>query len=252
VRDQAESDAATALDLLLGRYVRGEALVYRGSVSASDTESIFNTIPPPDPPAYTDHTMTSVEAIAGLVIGGADPQATLQLVSLSEEEIVIFQQIQSVSGVTKVNGILSLNEFGGPVAPCSGCAPDLLARPTTIAWTAQDAVWTDTSLAADYHVRSSVNLAVESPCDLTWDEMVAVDAYTYAAGNQGLGKFVGNGNEMVFHQRAVVTTANPSAHGACDGQQVPYSIDLYVNLSDLSVYGARNYVAGAPVSICAI
>ena len=153
-----------------------------------------------------------------------------------------------------MNGILANNEFGGPVGTCSACAPDLLARPTTIAWSNQDAVWTGTGVGADYHVVSSTSLSWDCPCALTWDEMVALDVHTLKDGGDiGLSNFVKEGNEMVWHKQGSIITAYPFANqGRCAGRSVPYTIDVYVNLADLSDYGVRNYVEGTPVMYCSI
>ena len=54
---------------------------------------------------------------------------------------------------------------------------------------------------------------------------------------------------MVVHAAGSVQTVAPSFR-TCDGQAVPYTIDRYINLTNLFDYGVRNYVAGIPTSVC--
>jgi hypothetical protein len=248
VRDAAETQEMAQLDRLFGRYMRGDVDVYRGSIDAHDTQSIYSRVPPFN--IYTDRTMTSDHAIASLVVDGTD-SVTLTVFSPAEQEYVVFAQSSSAPGVTSANGILLDAQYGGQVATCSGCAPDFFSDPTTVAWTNQDAVVIDETANAPYHVVSTMSLQLASPCSLTWDDLAALDDTTYGdQGDRGLGFFAKVGNAMVLHKTGAVQTKWPSGSGACDGEKAPYTIDLYVNLANLSDYGVQNYVGGAPVVVC--
>jgi hypothetical protein len=102
-------------------------------------------------------------------------------------------------------------------------------------------VSTEGGVFAAHDVTSSVDLHALSPCALTWDQIAAV--------NGDARGFVQEGNEMVLHSSGSVQTVAPSFR-MCDGQAVPYTIDRYINLTDLFDYGVRNYVAGSPTTVC--
>lgn len=240
------------LDDLVGRYLRGDAPVYRGSASARDNLSAFNP-PPPAAPIYTDTTMSSDQAIAALVIDLNAGTATLTVTSPCEQELIHVIQDRAAPGITQVNGVLATIAYGGWTATCTTCVPDFFGQPATLSWTDADATYDQGAPLPTNHIVSTASLQRESPCDLDWAQLVAIDANWITYGPQlGLGNFARVGNEMVWQHTGSVTLATPSAHGACDGLSVPYTDELYVSASDLGTYGVRSYVAKEPVSYCDI
>src|SRR3954447_24853376 len=59
VQAQAEAAGLAMLDRWLGRYLRGDAPVYRGAASARDTAANLNPPPLFASSPYTDHTLTA-------------------------------------------------------------------------------------------------------------------------------------------------------------------------------------------------
>jgi hypothetical protein len=241
-----------SLDDLIGRYLRGDAPVYRGSASARDNGSAFNP-PSPAAPIYMDTTMSSDQAIAALVLDASAGSATLTVTSPCEEKLIHVIQNRAAPGITQVNGVLATNQYGGLTASCSSCAPDLLAPPATLSWIEADATYDQGAPLPTNHITSTVALQRESPCDLDWAQLVAIDANSITDGSGlALSNFARVGNEMVWQHADSVSLATPSSHGACDGLYVPYTDELYVNAFNLGTYGVRKYVAQTPVSYCAI
>ncbi len=238
------------LDDLIGRYLRGDAPVYRGSASARDNGSAFNP-PPPAAPIYMDTTMSSDQAIAALVLDASAGTATLTVTSPCEQELIHVIQNRAAPGITQVNGVLATNQYGGLTASCTSCVPDLLGQPAMLSWTEADATYDQGAPLPTNHITSTAALQRESPCDLDWAQLVAIDANSITPGFD-MGNFARVGNEMVWQHSNSVSLATPSSLGACDGLYVPYTDELYVNASNLGTYGVRKYIAHTPVSYCAI
>jgi hypothetical protein len=238
------------LDDLIGRYLRGDAPVYRGSASARDNGSAFNPSPPAAP-IYMDTTMSSDQAIAALVLDASSGTATLTVTSPCEQELIHVIQNRAAPGITQVNGVLATNQYGGVIASCTSCVPDLFAKPAMLSWTGADATYDQGAPLPTNHITSTAALQRESPCDLDWAQIVAINANSITPGLD-LGNFARVGNEMVWQHSDSVSLATPSSLGACDGLYVPYTVELYVNAYDLGTYGVRKYVAHTPVSYCAI
>jgi len=239
--DPARAAANTAafqfLDEMVGRYLRGEAPVYRGSATAhANVDAVGNV---------SDQTMQTSSARAALIADAVI--ACLTVFSAPERERIFFQQQQALPATTFVSTIVPNGTYGGgplfPVnasnsATCTACAPDLASKPAALAWQGLEAVAASGSDAAPLDVTSSVELQRVSPCALTWDDVAAVSA-DYSTDL--LAPPPSDGVVVKTIVGSVVTkVATPRM---CDGIQVQYTIDAYINTVNLADYGVRNFTA---------
>jgi hypothetical protein len=240
VQGIAEGGGLGKLDRLVGRFLRQEAVVYHGMIEARETQS----------PGGTAQTLPQQSAIAGLTRGneellggegfsGAD---VLIVHGVESGAYVQFSQVKEQPGVTWVGTILGDNSVGGDTTSCTDCTPAFAEFPAEISFESLTATSTiqvndETGTPQDVtlEVAASVTLDAVAPCDLTFEDLILV--------NHGTGPlpFVQEGDEMILHDSGVAPIP-PTAPGMCGG--TAYTIDLYVNLSDLADYGVRNYEPG--------
>ena len=83
-----------------------------------------------------------------------------------------------------------------------------------------------------------------SPCELTFDQLNAVSA----DWPDRLQDFAAAGGKLVLQKHGSVVTKNASPR-TCDGVQVNYTIDLYVDPANPVDYGVANY-APQPGAFC--
>jgi hypothetical protein len=235
----AEATGFMGVDNFVGTYLRGTT--YVGSASAAQSKGIFGA------PIGAPMNFSTTSAVAALAIDSAG--AMLTVASPADHQRLMFQQQSASHVTTAVSEIYPDNSFpGGPSqASCSGCLPDLFAGSLSLAWTGAVAHFAGT-IRADgsvdeqaFDVTSSASLTLQSPCELTWDQIAVL--------NGGALGYTQIGNEMIAHGNGSIQTVAPSFR-MCDGQAVPYTIDSYVELTNLFHYGVRNYTAGTPVSVC--
>ncbi len=237
VRDTAQANEFAFVDATVGGYLRGDSPAYVGSASASDDSGTLG-----GPLSFSTES-----AIAAVVIS-AD-WALFTVASAADHERLILGQQTTSPDVTIAMGILPDGTYPGGYsdsATCTSCTPDFFTHPSSLMWSGVDANFPGSypdggGVFPAYDVTSSVDLQALSPCALTWNQIAALDG-----GPRG---FVQEGNEMVVHAAGSVQTVAPSFR-TCDGQAVPYTIDCYINLTNLFDYGVRNYVAGSPMSVC--
>jgi len=222
------------LDQIVGQYVRGDTPVYGGSAAAhANVDAVGN---------IANETLQTSSARAALSV---DPQvAGLTVFSASERERISFQQQQAFPATTFVSAIVPNGRFGGgplfPVnasnsATCTACTPDLTSAPAALFWQGVEAVAAAGSDAAPLDVTSSVDLQRISPCALTWDDIVALSAdYTDDLPSQPPV------DGVVVHTLSGSVVIKPASPRMCDGIQVSYTIDAYINSSNLADYGVRN------------
>jgi hypothetical protein len=270
--ETVEAQWLAALDGLIGQYLRGDVIVYRGTIQGSaKTEALPGSDPIPETTIPEGAALASLIfrspsvsfwapiAPAAFVNGN---QALLTVRSLADDQYMVFGQPESDPTMTATSGIQAGATQNVLMATCSDCASSFWARPAAITFdlAAAGTVTTvyygfDGTSSADQAVSTaaSVQLSAFPPCNLTFGDLTTLNE---APGiNQGssvfLTSFVLTGGEWVFHTTSNVITKDPSAHGACDGQSFQYTIDLYVNAANLGDYGVRNYVPGPTQAICA-
>ena len=241
VRDTAQANEFAFVDDAVGGYLRGDSPAYVGSASASDNSGTVGS----------PLSFSTANAVAAVVHSSG--WALLSIASPADDERLILGQQDTSPDVTLAVGIAPNGSYLGayPVvygnsATCASCLPDFFMHPSSFAWSGVDVSFAGSPpdggvVYAAYDITSSVDLRSLSPCALTWDQIVAL--------NGGPRGFVQEGNEMVVHAAGSVQTVAPSFR-TCDGQAVPYTIDRYINLTNLFDCGVRNYVAGSPISVC--
>lgn len=148
-------------------------------------------------------------------------------------QYVQFSQVKEQPGVTWVGTILAGDSVGGETTSCLDCAPAFAEFPAEISLESLTATSTiqlndenGTPQDVTLEVAASVTLDAVAPCDLTFEDLLLVNHRTPLA-------FVQEGDEMVLHDSGVAPIP-PPAPGMCGSTE--YTIDLYVNLSDLSDY----------------
>ena len=237
VRDTAQANEFMFVDAFVGAYLRGDNPIYAGVASATDSSGPYGN----DPLAFS-----TGNAIAALVIDS--DWAILTIASPADHERLILDQQNTAPNVTRAAAILPDGVYLGGYgdATCTSCTPEFFTRPPSLVWSGVDANFPGSypdggGSFPPFDITSSVDLRPLSPCALTWDQLAAVHG--------GPLDFVQVGNEMVEHESGSVQTVAPS-FDSCDGQAVPYTIDRYINLTNLFDYGVRNYVAGSPMPVC--
>lgn len=263
------------LDQTFGQYLRGDVLVYRGTVQGSAmgaTPPGYDTVPEETiaagpafarlafAPGLESDWIVGSSAHAPFVDGN---QAMLTVHSLANDQYMVFEQPESDPSMTATSGIAMVRTTNLLTPTCSGCAPSFWTRPATIAFdlSAAGTVTTvtagadaTTSIDQPVTTTASVQLTVVPPCTLTFDNFETLNEVTGPSefSAVGLASFVLTGGEWIWHTGSTVETKPPSSHGQCDGQSFSYTIELYVNAANLGDFGVRNYVQGPTQSVCAI
>lgn len=237
VHDTAVTQEFTSLDQFLGRYLRGDEPTYEGTASITETLGVFGA----------PGAVATAHAVAALIIDS--DTATLTVADPAAHQRVMFTQTKASPGVTNASHVFP--DFSYPAGPsgatCAGCLPDLFTMAAAIQWRGADArfpgdLWDDGSVRDPaFDVTASVSIGLRTPCALTWDDVAVL--------NGGAFDYAQFSNEMVHHATGQVQTRAASFR-MCDGEVVPYQLDVYVNLSNLFDYGLRNFTAGAPQVLC--
>src|SRR5258706_9460001 len=106
------------LDHAIGRYLRADALVFRGTAEGQDNQSQLDGF---------DGSMPRGTALASLEFDGDD--AVLTVHDLDARKYVVLTQHQSQPGVTEVGQIFDELTIGGNTATCTGWAPGFSCHP---------------------------------------------------------------------------------------------------------------------------
>jgi hypothetical protein len=232
----AQSIGMMILDQLIGVYLRGEVAVYTGSASASDNQNLSS--------GFADAANVTLSA-RGTALARLDLHV-LDITSTCEGKLLSVRLDPAAPAQTEVEAIAPETSPGSYSGACLDCIPDFSSLPDRIAWTDVAAASDPTAFPNDlgaFRSVSSVDLQRESPCSLTWDQLVVLNArFSPIVG------FSRVGDEMVATY-ANATTIPPSGK-VCDGSSTAFTIDLYVSLSDLSHYGTRNFELGATTPVC--
>jgi len=229
VHDAAYAAANTSLYRYVGRYLTGDAPVYRGSATIADS--------------HQQLTLDSTDVIAAAVVEvqSSGSWGILTVVDTQARTHGTFTQENGDPSVTYAESIYPVGTYAvGGVASCTACAPDFYHAPDTIALPSFDAHHAADDPAGGgeptFDITATLDLMLVAPSTLSWDDLLAL--------NVGFLSFTQIGGDMVLHQHGSVTLVEGS-YKRCDGQSVDYTIDLYVNLANPLDYGLRNFVAGA-------
>jgi len=247
--DEPQTDALRTLDFLIGRYLRGEVRIYRGSVSAHDDLSVAS-------PTLTDQAIAPADALATLSfseVPGDGHAATLVISPLCQTAQLVVSQNESAPTGSQFgieDGSPSADMFA---AACVGCVPDLFSKPATVTWS--DLQLENTEWQHPVQFGSTASLEQLSPCALTWEELALVRGLDWnsEARLEGekqassdaseesfdLSQFHRVGDEMVYEYAGMGFVAMPTRQ-VCE-PMYSFTLEVYVNLSNLADYGVRNF-----------
>jgi hypothetical protein len=261
---QGQAQLMSRLDALVGRFLRGDAAVYRGRMNAHDNAGeVFN--------GEVDGVIPDGPALASLVEAPLDESdfylldasttgigAFLSLHGVGTGLNVCLEQAAAAPDVTNASFIAPDAEDPNSLRnTCDACAPSLWHQPSTMAFGEVDASGSYNGKAS--HVSVGADLERAAPCSLSFDDLVTMSGS--ALPNDvgfNLHDFSRSGHEMVQHMTGYVATpdANPTfggggADGGCFIENY-FDADLYINLDDLSDYGVRNLTFKAPEEFCTV
>lgn len=256
VQGFAEDEGRARLERLFGRWLRRDAVVYGGTVSAQDNQGLGQPPPEPGQAGFTDQTIPSqpafatLESEAHILASGTtyDDAKVLSVHGTTTHQYVPLSQVAAQPGLTIAGIILGDTSTGGNTGTCTSCAPSFSALPAKLAIAGLDAtrviqVTDGNGQKSDFtlHIKVDASLDAVEPCALSFDDLI------HANGTFDPPAFVANGNEMVWQHSG--TAPMPAASkGVCGG--TAYTIDLYVNRTNLADYGVRNFQAGKVGVIC--
>jgi hypothetical protein len=234
LQQQAESEALAALDKYVGVYLRGDATVYRGTLSAQDNQGVLHeSSGSPDGGTLHNQTIPSGPAVAALTI--ASGTATLTVHSVNAYKHIVLTQEVKDSSTTNIGIILAEGAAGGNSGSCAGCVPGFTARPQTISFSgvnvSQVVNLNGRSKDRSLHISATASLELVTPCGIQFSDLAALNA------NSGL-LFQPRGDEYV----AVVTGGGytwTGPHNYYTYKQ--YTLELYVSATNLASYGVRNF-----------
>ncbi len=251
VQAYAEAQAYRYLDSFVGQYLRGDVTIYAGTLSAHDNESVLGT-DCAGGTACKDQSISEGPAVASLTV--VEGVASLTVHSLAEHKYVMFQQTKEAADVTTVSLVLSDTTSGGNSGTCSGCVPSFASKPQTISFqniestvdvgvnappVGEDAGSRDAG-GAMLNTYASSSLTLGTACALTFDDLVELNALNPPSGLNA-PVFTLEGGEMVAELRG-------SIYGNVSNQYclTSYTIEIYVNASNLAAYGVRGYQTYVP------
>jgi hypothetical protein len=241
VAKQAKTAGLALLDGYVGKYLRGDSTVYRGTMSAHDNQSVLDESISGTSGHTHDQSVPLGIAVASLTLAG--DTATLAVHGVTSLKFVdLWQDTKSPSTTTSVGIILGDGESGGNSGTCSGCVPSFIARPPTIDFANIESTQVVNLTSGigtrahdvTLHTYATAHLTLVTPCELTFEDI---------AGLSGVA-FTPQGDDMVseFHGSAY------SEDEYCGIAY--YTIDLYINAANLADYGVRNFHQTAPDGGC--
>jgi hypothetical protein len=261
VEDYATATELATYDALIGRFLRGDVTVYRGTMSAQATAAYQAQASIPAGPALA---LLDIRGTIGgdwlpprNAVPSGSQTAVLVVHSLPSRLYVAYAQDTEDTGVTWSGYIRSDNPAAGLSdnvldRSCPGCGPSFWARPNDITF---DGLVTSGSeqqynpvtgtTNVPVSTTTSLQLTVAAPCSLAWQDLAILDTATgpneFAAGNSlGLTSFHPDGTGLLVSNDIGAYTPYPIASGTC-GLVIYYAADLWVDSSDLSNHGVRNF-----------
>jgi hypothetical protein len=235
VEDMATAQGLMALDAFLRPYLLGEITVYKGTLAAHDNQGVLNGPMPSGASGFENQSVDAGAAVASLAV--TDGNAVLSVHSLSAHMYVVFTQTtKNPSKTTDVGIILADSKSGGNTGTCTSCVPAFTDQPTTIDFSnikSTQVVNLDSFGGGNddvtLHTFATASLERVEPCAVAFADVAELNS------GQGLS-FTLNAGEW---------TAELSGYGyGSSGCPTPYTIELYVNASNLADYGVRNYAPG--------
>jgi hypothetical protein len=232
VESYVEGQALVQLDAYLGTYLRGEATVYRGTLSAHDNQGVLGPPPSHGFPGYESQTIRPGPAVAALTL--SQGIASLTVHSSAAHKYVVLQQSKSDPSTTSVGIILADKSSGGNTGTCTHCVPDFAARPGSIDFSnieSSQVVNIGSSGPQNQdvtlHTYATASLELVPPCMVTFEDLEELNAAS------GL-TFVSQDTEWVYELAG-------QAYDPKTGCAVSYTVELYVSATNLADYGVRSF-----------
>jgi hypothetical protein len=228
-----EQQAASFLDGYVGQFVRGEAVLYTGTMDATTGNDVA-----PGSPAGSA-TMKGGGMFGALTLSTGSSQ--LMVLDPAQQNYLIFSQ-SSGSPQTSVSPIFGYLTTGGNLVTCASCFPSLSKRPASIDVTSLSAT-AQTEWEGEVYANVAANLTAVAPCSITYADIAAVNGKSDVVSG---ASFQAEGPDMVWHMSGVY---NDAPNLQC-GNATPYTLDLYVTTATPWDFGVRNYTAGATTRVC--
>lgn len=254
----AESRALQGLDRLIGRFLRRDAIVYRGTVAAESVDAADNSTFP--------HTVTT-RLVAGpalamlATVGDGPGEATfLQIHSLGANRYAFFEQRSSQPETTWGRPFGDGDpedalRFDMSDRSCTSCAPTFASHPEAIDFAPIDtkgvAATSQAGGMVDVPIETKVTAKLEAapPCTLTWEELARlvpqVEPGNVFYPSLDAASFQVEGDELVAHRLNYYDgpTGEPCTYGnhPYSSERVEYAIDLWIKRANLARSGVRNY-----------
>ena len=242
VRSFAEATAMAALEAWVGRFYNGTSPVYRGTLEAHDNQSVF--------PGFTDQTIPLGPALADIrpVTGGPEGDGlSLFVYSDVTDRYIELQQPTLDPQTTNVFMILSKGTTGGRFGGCTDCASPFANAPSTIDAKSASVVYSGEGASAPLAITVSTTLAIVSPCDLQYADLVRLNGWQRFDGSQTDAPIDDTGIE-VLHSGG---RYSPPGSSRCP-LSTPYKIDLFIDRAHPWVFGIGNYEASVPSVFCPV
>jgi hypothetical protein len=267
-QDAATNGELAKYDVLIGRYLRGDVTVYRGTVSGQATVAVNDSAPVyqvqqslPDEPALA---LLDIRATNGgdwfpprENVPAASSTAALVVQGLPSHLYISYAQVTEDPGVTWAGAIQSSQPPTDNLleTSCSACASSLWEQPSAIAFAGLvtngtvDVYNSDGTTSVPVSTTSSVTLTAVSPCQVVWQDLAVLNTVTGPNEfSSGFEDFQPEGGLMVAHDIGQYLPVPPS-RGQC-ALATNYSVDLWVDPSDLSNHGVRNFMITSMSSVC--
>jgi hypothetical protein len=275
VETRASAAALAKYDALVGRFLRGDVKVYKGTLSALSITPVGDNV---TPPFTTQAQILGGAAIALLDVrptndrdwypsiapaAAGSQTAVLVMHGIASRQYVVYGQVLDRDPDVTWTGIVRLdNPMVGYIGDqfiysCKGCAPALAAKPDSLTLdhvtTRLTGTRTVNGMPMDIQIITSANaeLGAVAPCTLRWKDLARLNTAIgpdEEAAELGLLGFVDAGDEMVLHDKQSFVDG-PLMRGVC-APQTNYSIDLWVKKADLAAHGVRNFMVTSIGMVC--
>jgi hypothetical protein len=263
--EQAAGVQLAVMDATIGRYLRGEIRVYRGTLKAADDGS--QVAAASGSRGILDGSIPEGPALAMLDIRAAsgtdwtpprvDPKgksAFLVVHGIASKNQIVLEQPDSDVTLTEAGMISPLGGASPLMLSCKGCGPRLWERPDTLTFADLTATGTVPVMVSppgqpDVTARlvASASLSVADACSLRFEDLQLLSSATGPSETDPtLYAFERSGEEMVWHASGAIAAPSVSPCVMTN----PYTIDVFVDLGDLAHYGTRNFQPGAPTRFC--
>jgi hypothetical protein len=251
VQNYAQAQGLQFLDSFVGSYLRGDTTLYAGTLQASDNQSVLGL--DCAGAKCRNESINEGSAIGSLAVSSG--VATLTVHSLADHKYVVLTQSKSDANVSSVSIVLPDSRQGGNTGTCTKCVTDFLAKPSSISFKdlvsiADVAVnpGTDGGTGAPLSTHATGSLTLSHPCSLTFNDLVELNSMNgLPISNNGYEPSVMN-TFVLQDDGDMVATVQGSVY-AYVGEEyctTSYTIDLYVNPSNLADYGVRNFQTFKP------